>query len=72
MGRSAGQLAVDLFGDSARVGTVRAEMSRLRHDFGGIIRSKPYRLAHELDLEMVLPEAPSRVLPFSVAPAVRG
>lgn len=72
MGRSAGQLAVDLFGDSARVGTVRAEMSRLRHDFGGIIRSKPYRLANELDLEMVLPEAPSKVLPFSVAPAVRG
>jgi hypothetical protein len=34
-GRSASELALELFGDAARTVTVRAEMSRLRRHFGG-------------------------------------
>ncbi|MBB2891517.1 GAF domain-containing protein [Flexivirga oryzae] len=71
-GRSARQLALDLFGDSGRVGTVRAEMSRLRHSFSGIIRSRPYRLADGLQTRLLLPPAPEQLLPFSTAPAIRG
>ncbi len=42
-GRSAAQLAGDLFGDPTRTVTVRAEVSRLRRTFGPLLESAPYR-----------------------------
>ena len=42
-GRSAPQLAEDLYGDRSRVVTVRAEMSRLRKQFAGLCLAQPYR-----------------------------
>jgi hypothetical protein len=40
-GRSAAELAEDLFADSSRVVTVRAEMSRLRRVLGPLLRPRP-------------------------------
>lgn len=42
-GRSAAQLSLDLFGVDDRTITVRAEMSRLRKHFGGVLCAHPYR-----------------------------
>ena len=42
-GRSAPELAADLYGDRSRVVTVRAEMSRLRKQLVGLVIGKPYR-----------------------------
>ncbi|QFU92214.1 Acetoin dehydrogenase operon transcriptional activator AcoR [Amycolatopsis sp. YIM 10] len=70
-GRSAAELAADLFGDPARTVTVRAEMSRLRRHFGGILAPRPYRFAEDIDLVVVQPDAPEQVLPYSSAPGVR-
>jgi hypothetical protein len=69
-GRSAAELAMDLFGDPARTVTVRAEMSRLRRHFGGILSHRPYRFAEDIELVVELPLAGSQVLPFSTAPGV--
>jgi hypothetical protein len=44
-GKSAAQLADSLFGDSSRVVTVRAEISRLRRALAGLIEARPYRFA---------------------------
>jgi len=44
-GRSAAQLADDLFGDPTRVVTVRAELSRLRRTLGPLLETRPYRFA---------------------------
>lgn len=71
-GRSASELAMDLFGDSGRTVTVRAEMSRLRRHFGGILAHRPYRFADGVDVSVVRPEQPELVLPHSVAPGIRG
>lgn len=49
-GRSAAELAEDLFGDRSRTITVRAEMSRLRKQFGELLAHHPYRLREELDV----------------------
>ena len=49
-GRSAPQLAEDLYGDRSRVVTVRAEMSRLRKQFAGLLAAQPYRFAGSVDL----------------------
>ncbi len=70
-GRSARELALDLFGDPSRVVTVRAEMSRLRRYFGGIVHPRPYRFAEDLELRVLAPAEPERVLPHSQAPGVR-
>lgn len=70
-GRTARQLAVDLFDDPTRVVTVRAEMSRLRKHLGGIVQTKPYRIAENLDLVVGRPENGDRPLPYSDAPGVR-
>lgn len=51
--------------------TVRAEMSRLRRHFGGILAHRPYRFADGVDVSVVRPEQPELVLPHSVAPGVR-
>jgi hypothetical protein len=70
-GRTARQLALDLFGDPTRVVTVRAEMSRLRKHLGGILQTKPYRIAENLDLVVHRPANGERPLPYSGAPGVR-
>ena len=70
-GRSASELALDLFGDAARTVTVRAEMSRLRRHFGGILCRRPYRFADDIDVVVERPAHPEAVLPHSTAPAIR-
>ncbi|MDF0531874.1 GAF domain-containing protein [Tsukamurella sp. 8F] len=52
-GRSAAQLAEALFGDAARVVTVRAEISRLRRSLSGLIAAQPYRFAPGVAVEVV-------------------
>lgn len=74
-GRSAAELAGDLFGDESRTVTVRAEVSRLRRTLGPLLMRQPYRIAGSVDVRLVLPEQPTALLPESSAPvvtAVRG
>lgn len=71
-GRSAAQLATDLFGDPGRTGTVRAELSRLRRQLGAILARTPYRFADGIDVSLYEPDPPDLVLPHSTAPAIRG
>jgi fermentation-respiration switch protein FrsA (DUF1100 family) len=70
-GRSAAELATDLFGDPHPTVTVRAEMSRLRRHFGGILVPRPYRFADGIEVVVLRPDDPAQVLPYSTAPAVR-
>ncbi|MGN9789537.1 GAF domain-containing protein [Streptomyces sp. OZ13] len=70
-GRSAAQLAQDLFEDPTRTVTVRAEMSRLRRHLAQVLAHRPYRFSEEVEVELVLPERPVDLLPHSSAPAVR-
>jgi hypothetical protein len=70
-GRSASELSSDLFGDAARTVTVRAEMSRLRRHFGGILGTQPYRFADDVEVILERPPATEQVLPHSLAPAIR-
>ncbi|MFF1451388.1 GAF domain-containing protein [Streptomyces sp. NPDC058274] len=69
-GRTAAQLAVDLFGDPTRTVTVRAELSRLRRRLTGLLDHRPYRFRDEVEVDIVLPDHPADVLPHSTAPAV--
>jgi hypothetical protein len=70
-GRTAAQLAADLFGDPARTVTVRAELSRLRRILGPLLQSQPYRIAERLRVEIRMPAEPHLALPGSTAPVVR-
>ncbi|WP_447040724.1 GAF domain-containing protein [Streptomyces sp. DSM 118878] len=70
-GRSASDLARDLFGDPARTVTVRAELSRVRRYLGGLLENRPYRFHEKVRVEVILPDDPSGLLPHSTAPAVR-
>ncbi|OZE92191.1 diguanylate cyclase [Rhodococcus sp. 15-2388-1-1a] len=70
-GRTAAQMATDLFGDDGRAITVRAEMSRLRKHLAGIISTQPYRLDESATVEVITPSDMSRLLPHSSAPAIR-
>lgn len=70
-GRTAAQMASDLFGDHGRSITVRAELSRLRKVFAGLVSTQPYRLDDAVAVELVLPADRQHVLPYSSAPAVR-
>ncbi|MGU3437464.1 GAF domain-containing protein [Actinomycetes bacterium M1A6_2h] len=70
-GRTASQLATDLFGDRGRAITVRAEMSRLRKYLAGVVLTQPYRIDDTAVIELGLPTDPSRLLPYSNAPAIR-
>lgn len=70
-GRSAAQLAEDLFGDPGRTVTVRAELSRLRRYLGGLLAHRPYRFAESVQVRVEGPEDPYDLLPASSAPAVR-
>ncbi|KWX57891.1 helix-turn-helix domain-containing protein [Mycobacterium sp. NAZ190054] len=70
-GRTAPQLAEDLYGDRSRVVTVRAEMSRLRKQFTGMLAAQPYRFAGSVDLQVRYPADRRLLLPPSTAPAIR-
>jgi hypothetical protein len=70
-GRSAPQLAEDLYGDRSRVVTVRAEMSRLRKQFAGLLAAQPYRFAGSVELDVRYPDDGRMLLPPSTAPAIR-
>lgn len=52
-GRSAAELANDLFADPSRTVTVRAEMSRLRRILGSVLQAQPYRFAETASVQML-------------------
>lgn len=70
-GRSAAQLAQDIFEDPTRTVTVRAEMSRLRRHLAQVLAHRPYRFAEDVEVELVGPPELTELLPHSTAPAVR-
>lgn len=70
-GRTAAELAEDLFGDAARTVTVRAELSRLRRHLGAVLDHKPYRFADWVQVDVRWPDDPQRLLGHSSSPAVR-
>lgn len=70
-GRTAAELAEDLFADPTRVVTVRAEVSRLRRVLGSLLETQPYRLAATVRTSLVLP-ASGVPIPGSSAPVVSG
>ncbi len=69
-GRSATELAGDLFDDPQRSVTVRAEMSRVRRAVGSVLLSGPYRIAPGVMSRIDRPGDPLSVLPGSSAPVV--
>ncbi|MEU6868308.1 GAF domain-containing protein [Streptomyces sp. NPDC046876] len=69
-GRSAAELAGELFGDPTRTVTVRAELSRVRRTLAGVLAHRPYRFADDVEVELVRPADPAGLLPHSAAPAV--
>lgn len=69
-GRTAAQLGADVFDDSTRSVTVRAEVSRLRRMLGGLLLSQPYRLASAVTATVGMPDDPADLLPLSSAPVV--
>lgn len=70
-GRSAAQLAQDIFEDPTRTVTVRAEMSRLRRHLAQVLAHRPYRFTEDVEVELVGPPEPAELLPHSTAPVVR-
>ncbi|MFJ8669383.1 GAF domain-containing protein [Streptomyces sp. NPDC093600] len=70
-GRTAAELAQDVFGDRTRTVTVRAEMSRVRRTLGSVLAHRPYRFSEEVDVAVVRPDHPDDLLPHSTAPAIR-
>ncbi len=69
-GRSAAELAAELFGDPTRTVTVRAELSRVRRHLAGVLTHRPYRFAEDVEVEVIRPRDPAGLLPHSTAPAV--
>ncbi|QHD86837.1 GAF domain-containing protein [Gordonia sp. JH63] len=55
-GVTAAQMSMHLFGVDDRTVTVRAEMSRLRKHFGGLLVAGPYRFVDGVDVEVLAPE----------------
>ncbi len=70
-GRSAAELAEDVFGDPARTVTVRAEMSRVRRYLGAYLQHRPYRFCDTAEVELLLPADPRDLLPHSSVPKPR-
>ncbi|MET0702543.1 MAG: GAF domain-containing protein [Mycobacterium sp.] len=70
-GRSAPELAADLYGDRTRVVTVRAEMSRLRKQLAGLVLGRPYRFPPSATVQVCYPDDMTTLLAASTAPAVR-
>jgi hypothetical protein len=60
-GMTAARLSTALFGDEEHCVTVRAEVSRLRKVIGGLVTTKPYRLADGVRLSVVQPGVPGPV-----------
>ncbi|MGB3698261.1 MAG: GAF domain-containing protein [Gordonia sp. (in: high G+C Gram-positive bacteria)] len=56
-GLSAAELSAHLFGVPDRTVTVRAEMSRLRKQFGGLLVAAPYRFAGNVHVECASTDA---------------
>ncbi|MFE0580980.1 GAF domain-containing protein [Streptomyces sp. NPDC058874] len=69
-GCTAAELSAELFGDPTRTVTVRAELSRVRRNLAGVLAHRPYRFAQDVEVELIHPEDPARLLPHSTAPAV--
>ncbi|WKV76097.1 GAF domain-containing protein [Streptomyces sp. PCS3-D2] len=69
-GCTAAELSAELFGDPTRTVTVRAELSRVRRNLAGVLAHRPYRFAQDVEVELIRPEDPARLLPHSTAPAV--
>ncbi|SEC15502.1 GAF domain-containing protein [Streptomyces sp. 2131.1] len=69
-GRTASELAQDLFGDATRTVTVRAEISRLRRHLAEVLAHRPYRFGEGVEVEVLHPEHPADLLPRSKAPVV--
>jgi len=70
-GRTAPELAEDLYGDRTRVVTVRAEISRLRKQFAGLLAAQPYRYADAVKVAVRYPDDITTLLPPSTAPVIR-
>jgi hypothetical protein len=70
-GRSAPELAGDLYGDRSRVATVRAEMSRMRKQLLGLVLGQPYRFAEGAVVDVRYPDDMRTLLAASTAPAIR-
>ncbi|MFI2380029.1 GAF domain-containing protein [Streptomyces sp. NPDC018964] len=68
-GRSAADLARDVFGDPARTVTVRAEMSRVRRYLGPLLDHRPYRFTEATEVELLLPDGPHGPFPHRADPA---
>ena len=69
-GMDAAALSQALYGHVSSLVTVRAEVSRLRKALGGLVLTRPYRLAPQVDV--ALPHlATSRFVATSTAPGVR-
>lgn len=69
-GRTAAEIADDLFADPSRTVTVRAEVSRLRRLLGPVIAHRPYRLAQGVSAAIIPPADPLSVFVGSSAPVV--
>ncbi|WNI26824.1 GAF domain-containing protein [Streptomyces sp. ITFR-16] len=69
-GRTASELAQDIFGDPTRTVTVRAEISRLRRHLAQVLAHRPYRFGEGVEVEVIRPEHPGDLLPRSKAPVV--
>ena len=70
-GRTASELAQDLFDDRGRAVTVRAEMSRLRRQLGATLDHQPYRFADHVEVRIDPPADAGSLLAWSVAPAIK-
>jgi hypothetical protein len=70
-GRSAPELAADLYGDRSRVVTVRAEMSRLRKQLAGLVLGRPYRFPESAAVQVCYPDDMTALLASSTAPTIR-
>ncbi|WP_406144921.1 GAF domain-containing protein [Streptomyces sp. NBC_01012] len=69
-GRTAAELAEDVFGDASRTVTVRAEISRMRRHLAEVLEHRPYRFREGVEVDVVHPDEPADLLPRSTAPVV--
>ena len=68
-GRSARELAADLFADDTRVVTVRAELSRLRRSLGPVLEHQPYRLSSSVEARLHRRPTPPACCPGRAPPS---
>jgi hypothetical protein len=71
-GLSARELALELFGDPAKLMSVRAEVSRLRRQLVGLIATRPYRLLADVEADFLGAGAATglELLPGAASPSV--